>query len=100
MPVAQTSENSLPQSLPWDAPDLAAGRSRAVAETLDYAGAVYPDEAFRLVGQGAVLVDVRTAEERKLVGFVPGSVNVAWEIGPAKIKNPRFIKELSAKVSK
>lgn len=100
MPIAQTADLSLAQNLSWDAPELAAGRSRALAEAFDYAGAVTPDEAFRLARQGAVLVDVRTAEERKFVGFVPGSLHVAWEIGPAQIKNPRFLKELSSKVPK
>jgi hypothetical protein len=33
--------------------------------------------AFNSTGQ-AVLVDVRTNEERKFVGYVPESVHVAW----------------------
>lgn len=91
-------QSCAPQADLADSPDLAAGQSRGLAQALDYAGAVYPDEAFRIVAAGAILVDVRTAEERKVVGFVPDSVHVAWELGPAQIKNPRFIKDLSTKV--
>ena len=41
----------------------------------------------------AVLVDVRTAEERKFVGHVPGSLHVAWASGTSLNRNPRFVKE-------
>jgi rhodanese-related sulfurtransferase len=47
-----------------------------------------------------LLVDVRTAEERKFVGYVPDSLHVAWQIGTAMQTNPRFLRELEAKVSK
>lgn len=46
---------------------------------LDYDGAVTPREAWALVqARAAVLIDVRTAEEFKFVGRVPGAVNVPW----------------------
>jgi rhodanese-related sulfurtransferase len=48
----------------------------------------------------AVLVDVRTAEERKFVGQPPDSLHVAWATGTALTRNPRFVKELEAKVKK
>ena len=45
---------------------------------LDFTGSVPPVEAWFLVEQGhAVLVDVRTSEERKFVGYVPESIHVA-----------------------
>lgn len=48
----------------------------------------------------AILVDVRTAEERKFVGYVPGSVHVPWANGTALTRNPRFVRELEARVKK
>jgi rhodanese-related sulfurtransferase len=47
-----------------------------------------------------VLVDVRTAEERKFVGHVPGSVHVAWATGTSLTRNPRFARELESKAAK
>ena len=43
---------------------------------------------------------VRTAEERKFVGHVPDSLHVAWATGTGMTRNPRFVKELEAKVGK
>jgi rhodanese-related sulfurtransferase len=43
---------------------------------------------------------VRTAEERKFVGHVPGSLHVAWATGTALTRNPRFVRELEAKTGK
>ncbi|MFM2068600.1 MAG: hypothetical protein RLZZ584_3509 [Pseudomonadota bacterium] len=82
-------------------PVLASTRDRARAAGLPYAGGVSPAEAWALVQSGdAVLVDVRTAEERKFVGQVPGSQHVAWATGTALTRNPRFARELEAKVRK
>lgn len=56
-------------------------------------------EAWALVSSGqAVLVDVRSNEERVFVGYVPGSVHVPWATGTALIRNPRFARELEAKL--
>jgi len=64
-------------------------------------GAVNPDEAWSLVQQGkAVLVDVRTAEERKFVGIPPRSVHVPWATGIDLVRNPHFVRDLEAKVKK
>ena len=68
---------------------------------LPYAGGLAPNDAWALFSAGAaVLVDVRTNEERKFVGHVPGSVHVAWATGTGMTRNPRFVKELEAKVGK
>ena len=76
-------------------------RATAAAQDLPYAGQLPPALAWALVTQGAaVLVDVRSGEERKLVGHVPGSVHVAWATGTALTRNPRFVRELEAKVKK
>ncbi|CAD5109493.1 rhodanese-like domain-containing protein [Zestomonas carbonaria] len=77
---------------------LARGRARGVESGTPYAGSLYPPEAWALLQAGAVtLVDVRTAEELKFVGRVPDSQHVAWQTGPALIKNPRFLRELENK---
>ncbi|MCH7336096.1 rhodanese-like domain-containing protein [Acinetobacter sp. NIPH 2699] len=68
---------------------------------LDFTGSIPPTEAWYLVEQDlAVLVDVRTNEERKFVGYVPESVHVAWATGTSFNRNPRFVKELDSKVGK
>ncbi|MET0356121.1 MAG: rhodanese-like domain-containing protein [Cellvibrio sp.] len=80
---------------------LEQARQLASAEGLKYAGKVTPDEAWKLFVNGqAHLVDVRAAEERKFVGHVPNTFHVAWQTGPALIKNPRFLRELESKLSK
>jgi rhodanese-related sulfurtransferase len=80
---------------------LDAARTQARADELPYAGRLAPRDAWRLVQAGAaVLVDVRSAEERHFVGQVPGSVHVPWATGTALTRNPRFVKELEAKAAK
>jgi rhodanese-related sulfurtransferase len=71
--------------------------AQAQEQGLAYAGSVAPLQAWQLVQQGlALLVDVRSAEERKFVGQVPGSAHVAWASGTALTRNPRFARELAA----
>ncbi|QAU33947.1 rhodanese-like domain-containing protein [Janthinobacterium sp. 17J80-10] len=101
--ATQTSNNDLqPASgLPGGGEDagLSAARQQAITDGLPYAGGIAPAEAWRLVQDGlAILVDVRTAEERKFVGYVPETVHVAWMTGTSMNRNPRFVKELEAKV--
>ena len=80
---------------------LAAARDGAQAIGLAYAGGVRPPDAWALVEAGqAVLVDVRSAEERTFVGRVPAGVHVAWATGTSLQRNPRFVRELEAKVGK
>ena len=76
-------------------------RTAARAAQLPYSGGVPPRDAWALVEAGlAKLVDVRSAEERKFVGHVPDSLHVAWATGTALTRNPRFARELEAKVKK
>ena len=76
-------------------------RTVALSTGLAYAGGVGPKLAWELFSAGeASLVDVRTAEERKFVGHVPGSLHVAWASGTSLTRNPRFVRELEAKVGK
>jgi rhodanese-related sulfurtransferase len=78
---------------------LAAVKSQAASSGLLYAGGVPPAVAWELFSSGrALLVDVRTGEERKFVGHVPDSLHVAWATGTALTRNPRFARELEAKV--
>jgi rhodanese-related sulfurtransferase len=91
-------EQGAPESYDLAA-ELAAVRERAAAQKLPYAGGVPAELAWALVKAGtAVLVDVRSAEERKFVGHVPDSLHVAWATGTALTRNPRFVKEVEAKV--
>lgn len=76
-------------------------RQRAISERLPYAGSVAPRDAWAMFQAGeAVLVDVRTAEERKFVGHVPETKHVAWMTGLSLSRNPRFTRELEAKAGK
>ena len=83
------------------APELQAIHTAARAQGLTYAGGVPPALAWQLVqANRALLVDVRSTEERKFVGHVPGSLHVAWATGTALVRNPRFVRELEAKLAK
>ena len=80
---------------------LAAATARAARENLPYAGTVPPHDAWVLAAAGAaILIDVRTTEEYKYVGHVPGTPLVQWQFGPALTKNPRFARELAGKAGK
>lgn len=82
-------------------PALQQAAAQAAALGLTFAGSVPPKEAWQLVEQGlALLVDVRTAEERKFVGHVAGSTHVPWATGTALARNPRFVRELTALLAK
>jgi rhodanese-related sulfurtransferase len=82
-------------------PVLEQASQDAQAQGLVYAGGVSPTDAWALVQAGeAVLVDVRSTEERKFVGHVPGTAHVAWATGTSLTRNPRFARELEAKVRK
>lgn len=90
---AAVSERILPAALEQ-------ARARAHAQQLPYAGGVTPDEAWTLAQNGAaVLVDVRSGEERTFVGYIPGTVHVPWATGTSLTRNPRFVRELEAKVA-
>lgn len=76
-------------------------RLRAEADASPFAGSVTPQEAWALFSRNAVvLVDVRSTEERKFVGHVPGTLHLPWATGLNLNKNPRFVSELAIKVKK
>jgi len=56
---------------------------------------VPPDLAHALVEAGqARLIDVRSPEELRFVGHVPGAANVPWATGLDLTRNPRFLRAL------
>lgn len=74
-------------------------RGRAAAAGVSYAGDATPQEAWELVrAHAAVLIDVRTAEERLFVGRIDDSIHVPWATGLAQQRNPRFVREVETKV--
>jgi len=78
---------------------LASVKADAQASGLPFAGGIPPALAWRLFSTDEVLlIDVRTAEERKFVGHVPGSIHVPWATGTALTRNPRFVRELESKI--
>ena len=78
---------------------LVKAREESVLAGLGYPGGITPEDAWKLfVGGQAHLIDVRTIEERKFVGHVPNTLHIAWQTGPALIKNPRFLRELENKL--
>ncbi len=80
---------------------LSEAQQYATEHELDFTGSLKPTDAWLLVEQGhAILVDVRTNEERKFVGYVPESIHIACATGTAFNRNPRFLKELDSKVGK
>ncbi|MDO9434428.1 rhodanese-like domain-containing protein [Hydrogenophaga sp.] len=80
---------------------LEAIEKAAHAAGVPYAGGVPPALAWSLFSTGqAQLVDVRSAEERKFVGHVPDALHVPWATGTSLTRNPRFVRELEAKIGK
>ncbi|MGP1615904.1 MAG: rhodanese-like domain-containing protein [Pollutimonas bauzanensis] len=80
--------------------ELELAQADAARLGLAYAGGVAPPIAWELVRNGqAILVDVRSGEERKFVGHVPGSLHVPWATGTSLTRNPRFVRELEAKLA-
>lgn len=78
---------------------LAGAQEQANALQLKYAGRVSPPEAWKLFSTGAaVIVDVRTNEERIFVGHIPNTLHVAWQTGTSLNRNPRFVKEVESRV--
>ena len=79
---------------------LERARSAAAASGSQFAGSLPPRDAWALVQAGqARLVDVRSPEELRFVGHVPGALSVAWATGTALTRNPRFVRELENRVT-
>lgn len=101
--IGEIEDSTAPDAPPAanDHPILVRARERAAEEGLPYAGGVTPQEAWALFAANeAAFVDVRSAEERKFVGHVPGTLHVAWATGTGLTRNPRFVRELECKTGK
>lgn len=80
---------------------FADAKQRVEDHYLEFTGTVLPHEAWALFqAEHAVIVDVRTNEERKFVGYVEDTIHIPWATGTALNRNPRFAKELESKVGK
>lgn len=85
---------------------LAKARERGQENSLPYAGAVTPTEAYELLRSDprVKLVDVRTNAERDWVGRVsiPEAQHAAvqWNTYPGSVQNPAFLDELSRAADK
>ena len=71
-------------------------QQRAKDNDLPYAGALTPQEAYRLLqlAPGARLVDVRSRPELDLVGSIPVALHVEWAFYPNWKPNADFIAQL------
>ena len=89
----------LVDALPALPAELESVKAEAESAGLPFAGGVPPAAAWQLFSARRVLlVDVRTAEERKFVGHIPDSLHVPWATGTALTRNPRFVRELESKI--
>lgn len=76
-------------------------KTQAEDHDLEFVGTISPHNAWLLFqSQQAVIVDVRTLEERKFVGFVENTLHIPWATGTALNRNPHFIEELETQVGK
>lgn len=80
---------------------LSEARLRGAQESLPYAGAVTPQEAYALLqaSQSVKLIDVRTQAERDWIGrvIVPDAQHLAvqWTLYPGGAQNPEFMTQLA-----
>jgi len=82
-------------------PILNDARRRAAASRLPFAGTIAPVDAWQLFSTlAAIIIDVRSVEERLFVGYVPGTLHAPWAQGVGMVPNPNFIRGLEARVSK
>ncbi len=103
IPVATSTTAATYKSTPHDEIAAILQRAHDYAEChhLEFNGSLSPQDAWYLVDHDqAILVDIRTAEERKFVGYVKKSLHIAWATGTAFNRNPRFLKELERQVGK
>jgi rhodanese-related sulfurtransferase len=79
---------------------LAQERGRELG--LPYAGALTPQEAFKVwrLAPGARLLDVRTRAEWDWVGRIPGAVEIEWLSYPGNKPNAHFLAQLKQQVDR
>jgi rhodanese-related sulfurtransferase len=79
--VATTRFGSRPEPLRRTAAELLADAQKRIAPRLD------PNEAFRAMHAGAVIIDLRSNDERRREGIIPGAVHIPrsvleWRLDP------------------
>lgn len=81
---------------------LQAAQQRAKDKNVPYQGALYPDEAQKLLqaAPGTKLVDVRCRAELDWVGRIPGAIEIEWASYPGMKANPNFIAAMEQQVDK
>lgn len=100
-PASAVNSTASPENVYRAEGILNRARDEARRNELPYAGRLTPEDAWEVITAGAAeLVDVRTREELRFVGRVPGAANVPWQIGAALTRNPRFLRELENYVHK
>lgn len=79
---------------------LDSAQRRGKAAQLNYAGALYPDEAVELLelAPGTRLIDVRSYAELELTGTIPGAIHVEWRSWPGWVQNPHFLAQIGKAV--
>lgn len=74
---------------------------KAVQKGLKYAGDIKVADAAELFySKQALLVDIRSKEELKTVGYIPDVINVPWKDGLTLTLNPRFTLQLGKHAKK
>src|SRR5258706_12430022 len=77
---------------------IKAATARAKDAGAPMAGLLTPAETWELFKRGEIeLVDTRTAAERDLIGYVPGSGPIEGYDYPAKKRNEHFLADLRRK---
>lgn len=81
---------------------LQLAQKRGAENSLPYAGALTPREAFDVLqaNSQALLVDVRTLAELDLVGRIPDALNIEWAFYPSMVPNEDFAKQLLEQIAK
>ncbi len=79
---------------------LQGAKQRAEELNLPYAGVLFPDEAYDLMQEGVVLVDVRTQAELDWVGRIPDALEISWLTYPGMQPNADFIDQLAQETEK
>ena len=72
-------------------------KHRAQERNLPYAGALTPQESFKVLelAPSAKLIDIRSRAELDLVGRIPQAMHIEWAFYPGWQQNPDFLAHLN-----
>ena len=81
---------------------LQEAQQRAQELKLPYKGALFPNEAYKILQSVPFtrLVDVRCRAELDWVGRIPNSVEIEWATYPGMTANPQFMAQLEQQAAK